>query len=145
MSKPKILFFLISTALLADCSKVDDIFPQATVNIALDSNIDLATLGVTSSMICKQEGGFMGVILYRNAAYEFYAFDRTCTYYPKDTSAVIIESAGNTYKCPKCGSEFIVSGGDAIVLQGPAKYPLRRYQTHIENLNRLYIKIKKAT
>lgn len=139
MTKSKILFFLISIALLLNCSKTDDIFPQATVYIALDINTDLATLGVTNSMICKQQGGFMGVIVYRNGPYEFFAFDRTCTYYPKDTSAVEIESGGNIYKCPKCGSEYVVSGGDAIVLQGAAKYPLRRYQTHIENSHVLYI------
>jgi len=80
----------------------------------------------------------MGVIIYRNSISEFYAFERTCTNYPNDTSAVVAEDNGVVAVCPKCGSTYIFTADGAIVSKGPARLPLKQYQTYL-NDHRLFI------
>ncbi|NJO91035.1 MAG: hypothetical protein HC831_20270 [Chloroflexia bacterium] len=80
----------------------------------------------------------MGIVIYRSDLDRFFAFERTCSYYPNDTSAVEIEKGSNILYCPKCGSKYVITEDEAMVLQGPANMSLKSYRTFI-NSNRLYI------
>jgi Rieske Fe-S protein len=61
-----------------------------------------------------------------------------CTYYPNDTSAIEAKDEGVIASCPKCGSTFIFTADGALVNKGPAKMPLKQYQTTLQGA-RLYI------
>lgn len=139
MSKPKIVFFLISLFVFTDCNDIHQVIPSVPVNISFDTNTELANLGVGSTMISPKGGGFMGILIYRNSLSEYYAFERTCTYYPNDTSAVVAEKGDVIAVCPKCGSTFLITAGGALVNKGPARLPLKQYRTYLDRSNRLYI------
>lgn len=138
MPKSKILFFFICLVFHSGCDDIHQVIPSVPVNISLDTNTELANLGVGSTMICPKSGGYMGIILYRASLTEYYAFERTCTYYPNDTSAVVAEKGSVIAVCPKCGSSFTLTSDGALVFEGPAKLPLKQYQTNLIN-SRLYI------
>ena len=79
-------------------------------------------------------GGVNGVVVYRLNETEFRAFDRACPYDWDDEEEprVGVEPDGITLRCEKCGSLFnILDGG---VITGPAKYPLKYYQTKYDGM-----------
>jgi hypothetical protein len=140
MLRSKIRFFFISFMLVsAACKDIHQVIPSVPVNISLDATTELAKLGVGSAIICPKPGGYMGIILYRKDIYEYVAYERTCTYYPNDTSAVDIDSTGVFAVCKHCGSKFILLlNGD--VNQSPARLPLKQYNTYFDEYSkRLYI------
>lgn len=139
MSKPKILFFLIALSLLLNCDDIHQVIPSVPVNISLDTNTELASLGVGNTMVSPKAGGFMGILIYRNSFSEYYAFERTCTYYPNDTSAVVAEKGDVIAVCPTCGSTFLITADGALVNKGPARLPLKQYRTYLDRSNRLFI------
>lgn len=135
----KILLFFICLILFWGCDDIHQTVPGVPVNIILDTNTELAGLGVGSTMVCPKSGGFMGILLYRNSLSEYYAYERTCTYYPNDTSAVVAEKGGVIAVCPRCGSTFIITADGALVNKGPARLPLIKYRTYLDRSGRLYI------
>lgn len=140
MSKPKILFFLIFLAFASNCKDIHQVVPGVPVNIILQTDTDLANLGIGNSIVCPKPGGYMGIILYRSGFSEYHAFERTCTYFPNDTSAVVAEKGDVIAVCPKCGSTYIFTSDGALVNKGPAKFPLKQYRTNLDPYsNRLYI------
>lgn len=139
MSKPKILLFLICIAFTSNCNDIHQVIPSVPVNISLDTNTDLAGLGVGTAVVSPKGGGFMGILIFRNAYSDYYAFERTCTNYPNDTSAVVVGKGEIVARCPKCGSEFILTADGALVSKGPAKFPLKQYRTFLDPSRRLFI------
>jgi nitrite reductase/ring-hydroxylating ferredoxin subunit len=135
----KILLFFIFSILLWGCEDIHQAVPGVPVNIIMDANTDLANLGVGSTMVCPKSGGYMGILLYRSSLSEYHAFERTCTYYPNDTSAVVAKDGGVIAVCPKCGSTFILTADGALVNKGPARLPLVQYRTYLDPMGRLYI------
>jgi nitrite reductase/ring-hydroxylating ferredoxin subunit len=132
-------FFIIGMLILltTTCKKdVYQTFPYVYVDIILSIPTDLATLNVGSAMICPQQGGNKGIIIYKPAQNEFTAYDRLCTNYPNDTCAVVIDNSGFTATCPCCKSKFGLTFGS--VVNGPARFSLKQYQTTVENYH-LYI------
>ncbi|HEX3007745.1 MAG TPA: hypothetical protein VHO90_09040 [Bacteroidales bacterium] len=126
--------------MLSTCTdNVDQEVPIVPVNISLDVNTELASLGIGSTMVCPKSGGYMGIIIYRHSLSEYYAFERTCSYYPNDTSAVEVNNGEIIVSCPKCGSKFVLTPDGALVNQGPAKLPLVQYRTYLSGSNRLFI------
>ncbi len=137
MSKIK-LFFIINALLILSCKDIHQVIPNIPVNIILDTTTDLAQLGIGSTMICPKSGGNMGIIIFRNGIDEYYAFDRLCTYYPNDTSAIVAKDGGVIATCLHCGSTFIFTADGTLVNKGPAKLPLKQYQTTLQG-TRLFI------
>lgn len=139
MIKSKVLFFFICLLSLAGCKDIHQVIPSVPVNISVDTNTELANLGVGSTMPCPREGGYMGILIYRESLYEYYAYETTCTYFPNDTSAVVAEKNGTIAVCPKCGSTFIITADGALVNKGPASMPLKQYRTSYDQSGRLFI------
>jgi len=78
--------------------------------------------------------GVNGVVVWDNGGMDFYAFDLMCTHKHEDGRMhfVEIKTDGNPIlKCPECGSEFLVAAEYGDIVKGPAKWPLKRYQTSI--------------
>lgn len=72
------------------------------------------------------KGGLRGLIVVRQNAGTYLAFDRTCSYQPQDTCArVRIEPFIRIFD-PCCQSQFGFTGQPQ---GGPATLPLRRYST----------------
>ncbi len=139
MPKPKILFFLICAALIVNCNDIHQVMPSVPVNVILHTDTDLANLGIGNTIVCPKAGGYLGIIIFRNGYDEYYAFERTCTNFPNDTSAVVAEKGDVIAKCPKCGSTFIFTANGALVSTGPARFPLKQYRTYLDPSKRLYI------
>lgn len=76
------------------------------------------------------DGGIKGVIVYRENASDYRAFDRVCTYHVGDSCALVsVDSSSFFMRDPCCGSQFDFSGG---VTQGPANRPMVRYTTYLQ-------------
>lgn len=80
-----------------------------------------------------------GVIIYRDVAGEFHAYDRLCMYGKNDSPcAVELSSDASIAECPCCGSRYILSSeGDPI--SGPAEAPLLQYKTNFDG-NKLTVR-----
>ena len=73
-----------------------------------------------------------GIVLYREADLEFYAYDRTCTMFPEHNEAVVEDPKFfGVFECPECESTFLLMNG-AEPNSGPARYPLVQYNASIQ-------------
>ena len=73
-------------------------------------------------------GGVRGIILYRENASSYYAYERNCTYLPNEACATVdIDPSGLYMLDTCCGSSFSYPFGNPI--GGPAIYALQRYRT----------------
>ncbi len=76
-------------------------------------------------------GGYKGILIYRFSVDEFLAYDRCCSYRPKEPCEIIkMESSGITMKDSCCGSRFNIIDGSPI--NGPATKVLRQYRTQFD-------------
>lgn len=73
-------------------------------------------------------GGVRGLVVVRQNASTYLAFERTCTYNPTDTCARIKITPFVQLYDPCCKSQFSFQGQ---VQGGPANLALRRYQTSL--------------
>ncbi len=107
------------------------IIPFKSVHVPLLLFADLADMGVGSTRLIHGEG-INGIVLYRAADLEFYAYDRTCTLFPEHNEAVVEDSTFfGVFGCPDCGSTYLLMNG-AEPNSGPAQYPLVEYRTSIQ-------------
>ncbi|WP_246010522.1 Rieske (2Fe-2S) protein [Hymenobacter perfusus] len=124
------LWLLAGPALLAACNSgsgnVQPQIPLAAVNEQLvltdqqNSNLRFDNGAV------YVKGGVRGIIVVRQNASSYLAFERNCPYQPLDTcSRVKVEPFLRLYD-PCCKSQFSFTGQPEA---GPATLPLRRYST----------------
>ena len=76
--------------------------------------------------------GYGGIIVFRDLtdnSNPFLAYDATCTYEISSTCRVVAADDSGLVKCPCCGSEYILFGGNGSPTKGPAIEPLKQYQT----------------
>ncbi len=118
------------------CDDNEDRIPNVRVNIWLDLNTELATLGHYQARIINNEG-VNGIILFRLHERDFNAFDLTCPYDPVNNCKIEHIEEGLFARCPCCESEFNLVY-DGSVQKGPAKRPLKQYRTTIQG-SRLHI------
>lgn len=72
-------------------------------------------------------GGLKGLIVVRQSAGSYFAFERNCPYRPYDTCARVGIDASRLFLKDKCcASQFDLQGR---VQSGPASRPLRQYST----------------
>jgi hypothetical protein len=71
--------------------------------------------------------GYKGIIVVRQHANLYLAFERACTYNPDCAVEVDQSNLFITDKC--CGSQFNFQGG---VMTGPAVYGLKQYRTSLD-------------
>ncbi|WP_114777467.1 Rieske (2Fe-2S) protein [Botryobacter ruber] len=74
-------------------------------------------------------GGYKGIMVVRQSADLYYAFERTCPYDPAAACSQIEADDSNLFIIDKCcGSQFSFQGN---VMAGPAVYGLRAYKTSL--------------
>jgi hypothetical protein len=133
MEKIKSNFFyftLLAFGFLAQC-KPDDTddripyfpFDPIVVNI---SNPMYFKLQTDKSAIGLNQGGIRGIIIYRENATTFRAFERNCSYHPNEPCSTIDIHSTTLYMFdPCCNSSFNFEGDPQ---GGPAWRPLRQYR-----------------
>jgi nitrite reductase/ring-hydroxylating ferredoxin subunit len=141
----KFFLFVLMIIAISGCEEEKErIIPYSYVNfsIRLDDPqfITLSSIGnaviITDSYDGSNSAGYdnNGIILYRASQDEFYAFDRTCTYDVKKSSAVEIDESGIMAVCPVCGSTYVLPNIGFPTKESPSKYALHQYQTHFDGL-----------
>lgn len=112
-----------------------------STNDSAEPQIPLAAFNTSLNLIDQQNsslrfdngavyhtGGVRGLIVVRQNAGTYLAFDRNCPYQPLDTCARLrIEPQVYLYD-PCCKSQFTLQGQ---LLSGPATRPLRQYRTSL--------------
>ena len=137
MIKRKHIFLILSVLLFSgvfssSCeSNRGQIIPYTKVYVPLLLYADLADMGIGTTKIIPNEG-YRGIVLYREADLVFYAYDLTCTEFPKHDIAVEEdETFVGVFECPECGSTYVLVNG-AYPNSGPAEFPLVEYNTSIQ-------------
>ncbi len=130
-----ITFFAIlflSAVITPSCeSNRGQIIPYVQVYVDLDLYAELGSMGIGTTRILPNEG-YRGIVLYREADLDFYAYDMTCTEYPEHDRAVVRDTIfDGVFKCPKCDSRYVIVNG-AYPDSGPAEFPLVEYRTSIQ-------------
>ncbi|WP_303309932.1 hypothetical protein [Hymenobacter sp. BT730] len=123
---------LLSAALLlAACgsngSEAEPQIPLAVVNEVINlTNQEYQQLRFDRGAI-EHAGGVRGLIIVRQNASTYLAFERNCPYRPYDTCALVEIDSSRLFLVDKCcGSQF---GLDGQLQAGPGARPLRQYNT----------------
>lgn len=101
------------------------------INISLPAYSNLNVIGGWAYV----SGGNKGLIVYRQAADAFMAYDRICTYNASNSCGKVdVDSSGSYAICP-CdgGSKYQLYDGQ--VVKGPATFALKQYQTSYNDIN----------
>ena len=137
-----IRFLLLSSFILilfVSCSKNQNIVPYVYVdqyiNISLPSYSSLNYIGGWTYIT----GGSRGIIIYRQSYDQFSAYDRHCTYNADNPCGKATVDSTNTFvECSCDSSRYQLF--DGLVIQGPATYSLKNYQTNFDVItNQLHI------
>lgn len=113
-----ILFLFI---LLTGCGKEDDFIPDVAVNYSTLLT-DPSLTGLSSGKAIVVNGyGISGLILYRNVAGKYLAYDRCSSVNPQNKCAVTVDDSNITVTDPCSGAKFLLEDGS------PAKAPAVKY------------------
>jgi nitrite reductase/ring-hydroxylating ferredoxin subunit len=120
-----ICFCIIS---LNSCTKNQNIVPYVYVdqhiNISLPSYSSLNSIGGWAYIT----GGSRGIIIYRQSYDQFSAYDRHCTFNADNPCGkATVDSTNSFVECACDSSRYQIF--DGLVIQGPASYSLKNYQT----------------
>ncbi|MCU0451963.1 MAG: hypothetical protein MUC97_19305 [Bernardetiaceae bacterium] len=101
--------------------------PFVPVNLTLDlNNLRYQALRFDRGFV-YESGGVRGLILLRRSANQYLAFERACTYHPRNACGqVSVDVSGFFMSCPCCRSTFDLDGNPT---GAPAFTPLGRYRT----------------
>lgn len=132
------LFALLAIVVLSACSSdtVRPGIPNVPVNEQISVNSLQYPMLRQDGGYAYIQGGYRGIIVVRQNASTYYAFERACPYDPDANCGVVSADQSNlflTHSC--CGSQFNFQGA---VTSGPAVYGLLQYRTSLVN-NILYI------
>lgn len=134
-----LLVLLLAAPLLQNCGDevpVVDI-PPAIVNVQINlNNFEYQPLQVDGGWV-YEPGGVRGLIIYRQSASRYRAFERNCTFEPRSSCARVEVDPSNLFISDPCCSS-IFSLPDGIPTGGPAPAPLREYRTFLD-ANFLYV------
>ncbi len=76
------------------------------------------------------EGGVKGIIIYREDATTFLAYERNCSYKAGESCARVDPDLSRLFLIDRCcGSNFNFT--DGYPMKGPATRPLRKYRTQL--------------
>ncbi len=129
----KFIIILLSVMLGLAPSCDDDFrtdqLPIVYVFIQLNVN-DLRYLDLQTKGFVYLQGGLRGILLYKNPANEYIAFERACPDdYPAECAIVKMDESLFNINEPCCLSTYDLDGNPS---GGPATTPLRRYFTFLE-------------
>ena len=130
------ILILFLTACSQDKQEPDNYLPNVSFQTQINiTNIQYAALRQDRGYVYLPQG-LRGIVVIRQNANSYLAFERNCTYQPSDSCArVEIDASTFFLTDPCCGSKFDLEGA---VITGPARYPLRSYLTSLSG-NMLYI------
>ena len=129
-----VLFFTFLLIGANSCKKYyTSVVPYVVVNENFNPT-NYIELNISGGSIYIPSAGYGGLIIFRDlvdSSNPFLAFDATCTY--EVSSLIRVKSDGNGIAtCPKCGSQFILFGGNGSPVKGPAIEPLKQYRTSFD-------------
>lgn len=102
-------------------------FPDIIINLNLP---EYAALRIDGGIYLDAEG-VRGIIVYRQNATTYLAYERNCSYRPNDACATVDIHASNLFMIDSCcNSSFDFDGGNPT--GGPAWRPLRRYKSFLD-------------
>lgn len=118
-----------------DSGPMDDPIPLATfseivINLSFPDYNSLNRDGGFKEL-ANQNAGVRGIILYRNSATSYFAYEKNCSYHPNEACATVdVHTSGLFMIDSCCGSTFNFS--DGAPTGGPAWRPLRKYRTQLD-------------
>lgn len=125
------------------CNRDDDSLQQVpNVPVEINVSIDLplfSALQNPGGWITIQ-GGSQGIVVYRIGPDQFAAFDRHCTFQVENVCRIDVDEETNVTAVDSECCESVFSIVDGVPLEGPARRPLRRYQT-MYNINNNSLRI----
>ena len=98
------------------------VFEPITIDMSLPKYFALQSDGAALEL---NEGGVRGIIVYRENASTFRAFEKNCTYQPNSACATVNVDASTFFMIDPCCSSTFNFEGDPQ--SGPASRPLRQY------------------
>ncbi|GAB2962791.1 hypothetical protein GCM10027048_34350 [Hymenobacter coalescens] len=117
-------------------TSVEPAIPTAVVNEVINLSTQQATPLRFDRGYVYLNAGVRGIVVVRQNAQSYLAFERNCPYQPYNTCAkVSMDPSGFFLADSCCNSRFDLRGQ---LTSGPAPRPLRQYTTAISN-NLLYI------
>ncbi len=126
----KIFVFILLIFSISTCkNEVIDIMPNVQFQQTVSPG-EVTSMGVYDAIL--KDGGYAGLIVFKSADNEFLVFERLCTYYPNDTSAVVLDKSKTTATCSKCKSSFSLIL-DGVRTSGPARLQLRKYKWYMSS------------
>ena len=125
---------------LAACGSKDDnqpLIPYAPVNLSINiTNQQYAALRNNNGAVTLPvkgpdgDGGVKGVIVVRQSAGVFLAFERNCPYQPYNACALVsLDRSRQFMRDSCCNSQFDLSGQ---ITGGPTPRPLKQYSTSLQ-------------
>ena len=137
--KIKCISFFLFIILVTSCVRNQNIVPYVYVNQYINISLpSYSSLNAVGGWIYIT-GGSKGIIVYRQSFDQFSAYDRHCTYNANDPCGkASVDSTNSFVECSCDGSQYQLY--DGLVIQGPALYSLKPYQTTFDPLtNQLHI------
>ena len=126
-----LLFFVLITQA---CNENNKIVPNVYVNFYLSVYDPEFTALLSPGNSIYVTGGVNGILIYRISQDEFAAYDRTCTYNVEENCKIVVDDSNNfAVDSMCCSSKYLLLDGS--VTEGPATYPLKRYQTYFDGTN----------
>jgi len=133
-------FFIILFFVPYSCNEnktyhgIPDVFVNMIINLNLPLYSNLNNIG---GFYFFPDEGYKGVLLYHNLDDNFIAHECCCTYHAlEDCAKIAVDQSGIFLRCGQyqgpdfvecCGSRYDMTG---MVIQGPAIYPLKRYNVY---------------
>ena len=111
--------------------QTDEPIPFATFSeIIVNLNFPLYRALKTDGGYVEIEGGVRGIIVYREDATTFIAYERNCSYEAAEACARVEPDLSRIFLIDRCcGSNFNFS--DGYPTKGPASRPLQKYRTQL--------------
>ncbi|WP_460925111.1 Rieske (2Fe-2S) protein [Pontibacter brevis] len=120
-------FLLLFSTACSDDNGVGPRIPEVFVDEQINVNSQLYPGLRQDNGYAYINGGYKGILVVRQHAGQYLAFERACTYDPTSTCSGVEVDASNLFIVDACcGSQFNLQGN---VTGGPAVYGLRQYRT----------------
>jgi nitrite reductase/ring-hydroxylating ferredoxin subunit len=146
--KSKIINILIIALIafsLTSCKKskndvIPDVYVDFYINLS-DPEFFVLTAPTNSKIITSATNNYgpdaagfdnNGIIVYRSAMDEFYAYDCTCPHdYAVNGLSIKVSVDFLSAICPKCSTSYSLEAGGTPI-SGPGRYPLKNYKTSFD-------------
>ena len=129
---------ICSIVLVSSCKKTNSDIPYAYVNEYVNLSLPSYLNATIPNGWVYYPAGNRGLIIFRRSSTEIVVYDRTCTYDPTATCALVRVIPNNILAIDSgCGSQFSLFDGS--VTNGPAVAPLKQYHADLLSNNSLHI------